>query len=145
MAVPFMSQIASVPSESLHKRSVLPSPSKSAVPTTLQLKGTVATSAALAMALPFMSQMASVPSEFLHKMSALPSPSKSPVPTIVQLKGTPTVKAPLASVDPFMNQTASSPVAELRHSTSDLQSPLKSLVTCCACGFGLGLGQAAKP
>jgi len=48
------------------------------------------------------------------------------VPTIVQLKGTPTVKALLASVDPFMNQDRVLPVAELRHSTSDLPVTVES-------------------
>jgi len=47
MALPFMSQMASVPSGFLHKMSALPSPSKSPVPTIVQLKGTPTVKACL--------------------------------------------------------------------------------------------------
>ena len=63
MLVPFISQIAGVPSLPCQRMSALPSPLKSPVPTTLQPGPGVVRAPAPTMLVPFISQIADVPSQ----------------------------------------------------------------------------------
>src|SRR6266545_334982 len=84
--VPFINQIAGVPSVFCHRMSDLLSPLKSPAPSTCQLgPGVNPTFPADTTSVPFINQIAGVPSVFCHRMSDLPSPLKSPVPWTCQL------------------------------------------------------------
>src|SRR5579872_3769399 len=89
---PFIFQSDNSPLLAFRQRmSVLPSPSKSPIPTMLQLGpgiGSVlesVTNPPDVMFGPFMSQAASCPALLRQRMSLLPSPSRSPTPATVQL------------------------------------------------------------
>src|SRR5688500_12039931 len=84
IVVPFISQIAFVPSLSRHRMSDLPLPSKSPTSEAPQLSGTLVTSAEAAIVAPFISQIATELSLARHRMSDLPWPSKSPTPAMNQ-------------------------------------------------------------
>src|SRR2546422_695359 len=77
--VPFINQIAAWPLSFCHRRSDLPSPSKSPEPLTCQLGPGLSPIAATFNAdKPFMNHNAAWPESDCHKISASPSPSKSP-------------------------------------------------------------------
>ena len=99
MLVPFISQIAGVPSLPCHRMSDLPSPLKSPLPLTCQLGPGLNEPAALTVTavVPSISQIEGVPSLPCHKMSDLPSPLKSPLPLTCQLG--PGLNEPAALVD----------------------------------------------
>ena len=88
IVVPFMNQIAVLPPVSRQRISLLPSPSKSPVPTIDQLVGTVPRLPPPMLVAPFMNHIATLPLVLRQRMSPLPSPLKSPVPTMLQLVGT---------------------------------------------------------
>src|SRR5260370_1226948 len=82
---PFMSQIAIFPLVSRQRMSPLPSPLKSAVPTTDQVVGTFPTPLDEDTCAPFMNQIAMLPLVLSRQSkSDLPSPLKSRCPTIDQ-------------------------------------------------------------
>src|SRR6266850_1010000 len=131
IVVPFMSQIEFEPVTLLcHRMSDLPSPSKSPIPTMLQLRSVTAPKTGwLKIVAPFMNQIEISPvAPLRHRMSDLPSPSKSPTPVMLQLRSVTVAKlvAPPEIVVPFMSQIEFEPVAPLRHRMSDLPSPSKS-------------------
>ena len=80
-AAPLISQIAVLPLPSRQTMSLLPSPSKSPVPTTDHARGTLPTLTAEATWVPFMNQIEVLPLLSRHNRSLMPSPSKSPAPT----------------------------------------------------------------
>src|SRR5258705_11709626 len=77
--VPFISQIAGVPSVFWHAMSALPSPLKSPAPTTCHAEpGLNPATLPEVRFVPFMNQTTGVPSSCCQRMSDLPSPLKSP-------------------------------------------------------------------
>jgi hypothetical protein len=76
-----------LPLVSRHRMSLLPSPSKSPIPTTDQVVGMLPRPAPEETCKPFMNQIAMSPLVSRHRMSLLPSPSKSPIPTTDQVVG----------------------------------------------------------
>src|SRR5258706_187604 len=72
---PFMNQIAVLPLLSRQRMSCLPSPLKSAVPTSDQLVGTTPILADEEIDVPFKNQIAVLPFASRQRMSCLPSPS----------------------------------------------------------------------
>src|SRR5262245_474957 len=142
-AVAFMNQMPFCPVEVLrHKRSILPSPSKSPGSARVQADGTTPRLPVLRTVDPFISQMPVLPAVSRHTMSALPSPLKSPVPMtdqVVPTDGMLTVEdtdtAGGVGVPP-MNQMAFCPVVVLRHRMSFLPSPLKSAMPAMVHGAG---------
>src|SRR5258708_5001359 len=82
--VPFMNQIATLPPlSSCQRRSLLPSPLKSPVPTIAQAVGTVPIPANCVTCAPFKNHIATLPLTSRQSRSALPWPLKSRCPTIV--------------------------------------------------------------
>ena len=75
-----MNQILTSPLLLRHKKSVLPSPLKSAKPLMVQLEGMTPRSDDWAIAAPFISQTFTSPSLLRQTISASPSALKSPVP-----------------------------------------------------------------
>src|SRR2546421_10242 len=134
-AMPFMNQIATVPSAARHRMSDLPSPLKSPMPAMSQLNGTpVNTKSEAILVASFISHTATEPSGPRHSRSALPSPSKSPLPARYQGCSASSSSALPVRAAPFRYHRAFDPSA-LRHTISDLQSPLKS---CCSRRFAFG-------
>src|SRR5882672_3732177 len=116
IVVSFMSQIEFEPVTLLcHRMSDLPSPSKSPIPTMLQLRSVTAPKTGwLKIVAPFMNQIEISPvAPLRHRMSDLPSPSKSPTPVMLQLRSVTVAKlvAPPEIVVPFMSQIEFEPVA----------------------------------
>src|SRR5215831_8123853 len=129
---PLMNQIVMLPLAALlHRMSVLPSPSKSPVPTTVEpASASEPTATLLATAAPFICQIpVALDVPLRQRISDLPSPSKSPTPAIAQPRSAFDRALLLAIAVPFISQIASSPVARLRHTMSDLPSPSKSART----------------
>src|SRR5437660_12702343 len=104
--VPFISQIAGVPSVFCQMMSALPSPLKSLGPITCHDDpGLISTPPAM-VEVPFISQIAGIPLLFCHRMSSLPSPLKSPAPiTCHDGPGLVSTAPPMIAV-PSISQTA---------------------------------------
>src|SRR5271165_3129827 len=101
-----MSQIATFPLLSRQTMSLLPSPSKSPVPTTDQVVGMLAMVTADTTCVPCMNHKAVSPLVLLQSMSLVPSPLKSPIPTTDHVVDTLPRPAEDVAFAPFMSQIA---------------------------------------
>ena len=131
MLVPFINQIADVPSLFCQRMSALPSPLKSPVPATCQPSPGFARAPPPMKLVPFISQIARcVSSSVCQRMSALPSPLKSPVPATCQVGRPGPAVAPPMKLVPFITQIAGVPPSAPSscQRMSALPSPLKSPV-----------------
>src|SRR5262249_48986208 len=106
---PFNSHTATSPAALRHRRSDLPSPSKSPMPATLHdgsgLTGVLPllTNELPAMVVPSICHSASCPAVLRHRMSLLPSPLKSPAPaTLHDVSGLTAPPPEVSEPDPTM-------------------------------------------